>query len=410
MSFVVLSLGLTVRPPLSSLAISSRHRLSTLTAAVPSTAAPSTAGFASNREALAAAPLFPRTWVPLASVFELNPDRPTPLRFLDQRYIAYCDNKGEWVVMDDACPHRLAPLSEGRIDREADRIECAYHGWAFESSGACVAIPQASDAVAKASLASPRACVASYPVVVEKSVLWTWPWPEDPLTVVGEPMAHPETMLAGVADDASTYTRDLPYGWDTLLENIVDPSHIPFAHHGLQGKRSDAIPINMSVPTNRADDGSKFGFAFDFGDRTMGKRRAGVGEFRAPFVRSDASPLSHCAHPSPAECPSPPLSRLRHAALFHPTPCRCTNARASWRTHGCSPHARAHARAPPDSTSGHHLRTAPPDSTSGHHLRTAPPDSISGLHLRTASPDYTSELHLRTAPPNCAGCRLQCRL
>jgi len=97
-------------------------------------------------------------------------------------------------------------------------------------------------------------------------------------------MAHPETMLAGVADDASTYTRDLPYGWDTLLENIVDPSHIPFAHHGLQGKRSDAIPINMSVPTNRADDGSKFGFAFDFGDRTMGKRRAGVGEFRAPFV------------------------------------------------------------------------------------------------------------------------------
>ena len=41
----------------------------------------------------------------------------------------------------------------------------------------------------------------------------------------------------------ATYTRDLPYSWDTLLENIVDPAHIPFAHHGLQGKRDDAIAI-----------------------------------------------------------------------------------------------------------------------------------------------------------------------
>ncbi|KAK3190155.1 hypothetical protein Dsin_029716 [Dipteronia sinensis] len=31
-------------------------------------------------------------------------------------------------VFDDACPHRLAPLSDGRIDKWG-RLQCAYHGW-----------------------------------------------------------------------------------------------------------------------------------------------------------------------------------------------------------------------------------------------------------------------------------------
>ena len=133
--------------------------------------------------------------------------------------------------MDDACPHRLAPLSEGRVDRETNRIECAYHGWSFEPSGACAKIPQATQPVATAAQAQPRACVGSYLTQVEKSVLFFWPWPEASLTAVEQEWAHPQAMLAGVATDASTYTRDLPYGWDTLLENIVDPAHSARAQH-----------------------------------------------------------------------------------------------------------------------------------------------------------------------------------
>ena len=140
---------------------------------------------------------FPRTWVPIASTFELIPDKPTPVRFMEQNYVAFQDNDGEWRVMDDACPHRLAPLSEGRIDRDANRIECAYHGWAFEpSSGACARIPQANDAVAAAATPSARACVASYPTRVHKSVLWVWPWEEDCLSVVADERAQPEASLA----------------------------------------------------------------------------------------------------------------------------------------------------------------------------------------------------------------------
>jgi phenylpropionate dioxygenase-like ring-hydroxylating dioxygenase large terminal subunit len=81
-------------------------------------------------------------------------------------------------------------------------------------------------------------------------------------------------MLDGVREDTVTFTRDLPYGWDRLVENLVDPAHIPWVHHGLQGQRDDGIPMNMSM--SRDTTVTKSGFSFDFADRTLGMRRAGT--------------------------------------------------------------------------------------------------------------------------------------
>ena len=108
----------------------------------------------------------------------------------------------------------------------------ADHGWQFGGCGGCKQIPQAHTATAAS---SPRACVRSYPTQVEKAVVWFWPWGGEPSAAHD---ASPQYMVEPVAADAATYTRDLPYGWDTLLENIADPSHIPFAHHGLQALHS----------------------------------------------------------------------------------------------------------------------------------------------------------------------------
>jgi len=182
----------------------------------------------SNQKALGDVPPFPRTWVPLASIFELDPDRPTKLEFLGQNYVTYRDNNGIWVVMDETCPHRLAPLSEGRIDRGKNILECAYHGWGFTANGTCTQIPQADEQTLKAAQKNARCQVKSYPVVTEKNILFAWLWPEDPLTAMSNEAAMPENLLSNIPENSGTYTRDLPYGWDTLLENIVDPSHVPW--------------------------------------------------------------------------------------------------------------------------------------------------------------------------------------
>ena len=239
------------------------------------------------------------------------------------KYVCYQDNAGDWFVLDDACSHRLAPckskallcddeclsrlsltvnmityfmcwicvcvcvcvywgvfatVSEGRIERETNTIECAYHGWQFDSSGKCQRIPQLEDEPFRKVVESPLSCVASYPVMVEKGLLWSWLWSDDQLSVAGVPEAHPEVIAKGV--NGPKYMRDLPYGWDTLMENLLDPAHVPFAHHGLQGTRDDAIPINMTVPS----DVTEYGFRMEFEDRTMKNLRKGFGELRAPYM------------------------------------------------------------------------------------------------------------------------------
>ena len=37
--------------------------------------------------------------------------------------------------MSDVCPHRMAPLSQGRIDPHSGCIECPYHGQQFDTKG-----------------------------------------------------------------------------------------------------------------------------------------------------------------------------------------------------------------------------------------------------------------------------------
>ncbi|MGB5768823.1 MAG: hypothetical protein WBM32_02980 [Crocosphaera sp.] len=39
----------------------------------------------------------------------------------------------------------------------------------------------------------------------------------------------------------------MAYDWQTLVENVADPSHVPYAHHGVQGKRSQGKPIPLEI-------------------------------------------------------------------------------------------------------------------------------------------------------------------
>jgi phenylpropionate dioxygenase-like ring-hydroxylating dioxygenase large terminal subunit len=42
-------------------------------------------------------------------------------------------------VFADRCPHRLVPLSAGTVDGGV--LQCRYHGWQFDETGQCVAVP-----------------------------------------------------------------------------------------------------------------------------------------------------------------------------------------------------------------------------------------------------------------------------
>ncbi|KAL6638079.1 hypothetical protein ACP70R_025651 [Stipagrostis hirtigluma subsp. patula] len=172
-------------------------------------------------------------WYPFAPVCDLDPGAPHGKTVLGLSVVAWYDRAaGEWRVFDDACPHRLAPLSEGRVDGKG-RLQCVYHGWCFDGAGACKFIPQAP-ALGPPVHKNGRACVASYPCVVQNKILWFYPRTEPEYRDVLERKRPP--YIAEI-DDPSFVTaygiRDLLYGYDILAENIMDPSHIPYAHKGL---------------------------------------------------------------------------------------------------------------------------------------------------------------------------------
>lgn len=82
-------------------------------------------------------------WYPVMPVCDLDKRRPHGKKVIGIDIVVWWDrNENEWKVFDDTCPHRLAPLSEGRIDQWG-RLQCVYHGWCFGGSGDCKFIPQA---------------------------------------------------------------------------------------------------------------------------------------------------------------------------------------------------------------------------------------------------------------------------
>ena len=68
-------------------------------------------------------------WYPVAYLRDLDRRRPSAFTLLEQDLVLWWDQaSGSWRAFADLCPHRLVPLSEGRIN-EAGQLECPYHGW-----------------------------------------------------------------------------------------------------------------------------------------------------------------------------------------------------------------------------------------------------------------------------------------
>jgi phenylpropionate dioxygenase-like ring-hydroxylating dioxygenase large terminal subunit len=183
-------------------------------------------------------------WYPVAYVEDLDKERPTRFTLLDRGIVIWWDPKGEtWRVFEDKCPHRLAPLSEGRVN-EAGLLECPYHGWAFSGSGTCEQIPQASEDM-QANLSN-RACAVSIPTAVRQGLLFVYPGSAENAPQVTVPIIEPVEAEPEGWVILNTF-RDLPYDALTLLENVLDASHIPYTHHKTVGNRENAAPMQMDV-------------------------------------------------------------------------------------------------------------------------------------------------------------------
>jgi phenylpropionate dioxygenase-like ring-hydroxylating dioxygenase large terminal subunit len=176
-------------------------------------------------------------WFPVAYLRDLDRTGPTAFTLLEQDLVLWWDGAAErWCAFADVCPHRLVPLSQGRINA-AGELECPYHGWSFAGDGHCTAIPQAPQGSSPSTL---RSACRAYATAEGQGLLFVFAGEADQAAAVPLPVVP---VLAEPGWFVQDTFRDLPMDALTLLENVLDVSHVPFTHHRTVGKRENAAPV-----------------------------------------------------------------------------------------------------------------------------------------------------------------------
>lgn len=137
----------------------------------------------------------------------------------DQPIVFFRGSDGAPAALHDACPHRFAPLSRGKVS--SNSIVCGYHGLEFDRTGLCIRNPHGKGAV-------PRAlAVRKYPLAERYGVIWIWPGDADKADAALIPslpiLEDPEfSWVEGHLHVSANY--------ELLIDNLLDLSHVEFLH------------------------------------------------------------------------------------------------------------------------------------------------------------------------------------
>ncbi len=162
-------------------------------------------------------------------------DTPHHVQIMGQQLVLWRDNSLKIQAQSDVCIHRGGSLAGGKVVNNC--VQCPYHGWEFDASGACVRIP-----ANRADLPIPKkARIDTYPCDERYGYVFVFlgdlpeserpPLPRiDSLDVLDfAPSASKEGFRAITGEFAweANYER--------VLENGVDIAHAPFVHAGSFG-------------------------------------------------------------------------------------------------------------------------------------------------------------------------------
>lgn len=157
-------------------------------------------------------------WYAVAWSHEVGRQEPLARTTCNIAMVLWRKSDGTVAALQDACWHRLLPLSLGHLD--GDEVVCRYHGLAFDGDGQCTRMPSQDKL-------NPSACVRAYPVVERHRFVWVWPG--DP--ALADPVRVPDMHWNDDPEwegDGKTMFAKCDYR--LFVDNLMDLTHESFVH------------------------------------------------------------------------------------------------------------------------------------------------------------------------------------
>lgn len=169
---------------------------------------------------------FAGQWTPVRFSDEVSEGRLVGLRVAGEKVVVFRDG-GRAVALVDRCPHRGVELSRGRLTSDGC-VECPFHGWRFDGSGACRRIPWGEVPDGRPE----RFAATSLPTREAGGMVWVH------TSTGGEPPDEPQVPPALLDGDAATFrhAEEWTTHWTRAMENMLDSPHLPFVHRRTIGR------------------------------------------------------------------------------------------------------------------------------------------------------------------------------
>ena len=171
-------------------------------------------------------PVLLNDWHPIARSTDVPEGSVLSARLLGEDVVVWRVG-GQAKVWQDLCVHRGTKLSLGHP--KGGSLECAYHGWTYDESGACVKMPAHPEQKPPA-----KARVKTYSSKEAYGLIWA---------CLGDP-GRPLPEFEEWPDPSFRKVSCGPYHYRAsgtrAVENFLDVAHLPFVHEGILGVRAHA--------------------------------------------------------------------------------------------------------------------------------------------------------------------------
>lgn len=142
------------------------------------------------------------------------------------------DENGKAFAMQNICPHQGMPLTDGTFNGR--EVSCCFHGWRFDTAGACTAIPSLLE-----EQEFPLCKIKTTSYICRELQGMVWIYFGEKTEALPPPPDAPG--LNDMISEQTTVTLNIPTHIDYATLALIDPAHVPYVHNSWWWRSAKAL-------------------------------------------------------------------------------------------------------------------------------------------------------------------------